>query len=280
MVTPDGVAAICFWRQEQEVAPQYQWHYETLRRELCAQGIDAVLCSVEELELGLNGVALGGQKVSVVYRYFDSPAADAKAERDLVRRLCTLVAKGSVGLVNGFLGEVAVSKACMPLLSDETYTAALPTPLARSLKKYIPWSRFLAESKTNRAGDVVDLLPWVSRNRESLVLKPVRGNGGVGVVIGREVSQSVWEERISTALASERGDCQWLVQEMIVSGPVGYAVTGESSSPRAGEGPVVASAFMVEGRFAGLMHRHGLSAESTANINGTSGFSPAPVWWV
>jgi hypothetical protein len=46
----------------------------------------------------------------------------------------------------------------------------------------------------------VDLVPWMSRNKDRLVLKPNDDYGGKGVVLGWAVDQRTWDETIQTAL--------------------------------------------------------------------------------
>jgi len=60
-------------------------------------------------------------------------------------------------------------------------------------------------------GQLGDLLPYVRREQESLVLKPNRAYGGEGVVIGHTQTRAEWETAIDKALAdSER----WVVQQL------------------------------------------------------------------
>lgn len=59
-----------------------------------------------------------------------------------------------------------------------------------------------------RAGD---LLEYVRREHESLVLKPNRAYGGTGVVIGHLLTQAEWESAIERALADRD---RWVVQQL------------------------------------------------------------------
>ncbi|MFF0430642.1 hypothetical protein ACFYU9_00235 [Streptomyces sp. NPDC004327] len=67
--------------------------------------------------------------------------------------------------------------------------------------RYLPWTRILADRKTEREGRRVDLLAFVLENRERLVLKAGLGECGKQVVIGREVEQAVWESAVGEAAA-------------------------------------------------------------------------------
>jgi uncharacterized circularly permuted ATP-grasp superfamily protein len=65
---------------------------------------------------------------------------------------------------------------------------------------------------TDPKGNECDLIPFVRKNRPTLVLKPNRGYGGEGVVVGQVVSDSAWERALQRAL--EKPDT-WVVQEQV-----------------------------------------------------------------
>ena len=77
----------------------------------------------------------------------------------------------------------------------------------------IPWTRVLREGRAAYGDWVVDLLAFVSDNRERLVLKPASDYGGHGVSLGMETSQSDWDRLIEehhagTATTSCRSTCR------------------------------------------------------------------------
>jgi hypothetical protein len=77
-------------------------------------------------------------------------------------------------------------------------------------KKHLLWTRTVAERRTEGPlGAVVDLAGFISKNRETLVMKPNRLFGGTGVTIGRNASGGDWERLLENALKEEG---QWVVQ--------------------------------------------------------------------
>jgi uncharacterized circularly permuted ATP-grasp superfamily protein len=83
----------------------------------------------------------------------------------------------------------------------------------RLFQRHIPWTRLLADRQTALpAGRVGDLLEYVRRERERLVIKPNRGYGGDGVVLGHSSDQSGWESAIERAL---RDPDRWVAQEVV-----------------------------------------------------------------
>jgi uncharacterized circularly permuted ATP-grasp superfamily protein len=66
----------------------------------------------------------------------------------------------------------------------------------------------------------VDLLAWIETNKDDLVLKRADACDGVGTTVGRDVSDTVWRQALSSATLS---DDLWVVQEWIDADPVELA---------------------------------------------------------
>ncbi|MFJ1784710.1 hypothetical protein ACIOML_10415 [Streptomyces anulatus] len=82
----------------------------------------------------------------------------------------------------------------------------------RLVERYLPWTRILSERRTDREGQQVDLLPFVLKNRELLVLKAALGESGQQVTIGREADQAAWESAVGEALQGRASVVQEFVQ--------------------------------------------------------------------
>ncbi|MDG9682044.1 hypothetical protein QC334_04685 [Streptomyces sp. DH18] len=81
----------------------------------------------------------------------------------------------------------------------------------RLVERYLPWTRILSERRTDREGQQVDLLPFVLKNRELLVLKAALGESGHQVIIGREADQAAWESAVGEAVQGRTS----VVQEFV-----------------------------------------------------------------
>ncbi|WP_426499537.1 hypothetical protein [Streptomyces sp. D54] len=81
----------------------------------------------------------------------------------------------------------------------------------RLVERYLPWTRILSERRTDREGQQVDLLPFVLKNRELLVLKAALGESGQQVIIGREADQAAWESAVGEAVQGRTS----VVQEFV-----------------------------------------------------------------
>jgi hypothetical protein len=69
-------------------------------------------------------------------------------------------------------------------------------------KKYLPWTRILKERKTtDQRLRSIDLIPYVRKNKDRLVIKPNRAYGGKDVVIGKLAKKKQWEHFLQKAQA-------------------------------------------------------------------------------
>jgi hypothetical protein len=147
-------------------------------------------------------------------------------------------------IVSSITGDLD-QKSCWEILTDPELTQAYFRADERLIfRRHILWTRLLSDRRTLLLdGRTGSLLEFVRVERESLVLKPNRGYGGSGVVLGMAMSQSEWDAAIDRALADTE---RWVVQrlatipvsEFPVLGPDGmshsepfYLVMGFAASP-------------------------------------------------
>src|SRR5215510_8244696 len=90
-----------------------------------------------------------------------------------------------------------MKKALLALLYDPQYEKLFPDHEREALRRRIPWTRVLREGFTTYRGRRVDLIDFVLRRREILVLKPNGDYGGRGVVLGWEVGDDDWKRAVS-----------------------------------------------------------------------------------
>ncbi|MFG3705938.1 hypothetical protein ACGF7U_14555 [Micromonospora sp. NPDC047670] len=274
---PDGMVAICYWRHEQQAGP-LDWQYELFARELRRHGVEAAHCAVEDLELSDDGVRFEGRPVQVIYRYFESPDPTDQDEFTVLKQLFALADAGRVGLYTGYRAEVLASKAALAVLSDETVVGQLGADLRKRLATHVPWTRVLEPRRTTVEGHEIDLLPWVDRNREQLILKPVRGHAGIGITVGREVSPAAWAEAVAAGVRSGTGDHPYIVQQVFDPDPLPVAFVDASGQATVTRTPSVNGVFIVDGEAVAVLRRYAVNTTGTININPFSGYAPSPVW--
>jgi len=271
------MVAICYWRHEQQAGP-VDWQYELFRQELQRHGVEAAHCAVEDLELGTDGVRFEGRPVQVIYRYFESPDPTEEAEFELLRRLFKLADSGRVGLYTGYRAEVLASKAALAVLSDDTVVGRLGAGLRDRLSACVPWTRVLEPRQTKFDGQEIDLLPWVERNRDLLILKPARGHAGIGITVGREVAPQAWTEAVSQAVRSADNNLPYIVQEVFEPDPLPVAFVDATGAATETDTVSVNGVFIVDGSAVAVLRRYAVNQTGTININPFSGYAPSPVW--
>jgi uncharacterized circularly permuted ATP-grasp superfamily protein len=121
------------------------------------------------------------------------------------------VRDGAVCMVNPFRCKVLYKKASLAVLGDERNAHLFDAEQRRAVAAHVPWTRIVEERKTEKDGREIDLLSWISENRERLVLKPNDDYGGRGIVLGWLVSDEQWGEAVRTAV-----EHPYVVQERIV----------------------------------------------------------------
>lgn len=104
-------------------------------------------------------------------------------------------------------------KSCWELLTDSQFTQKYFNSDERQVfRRHILWTRLLSDRHTTLPdGQTGDLLEYVRREQESLVLKPNRAYGGEGVVIGPSLSRVEWDAALDRALA---GKDRFVVQQL------------------------------------------------------------------
>jgi uncharacterized circularly permuted ATP-grasp superfamily protein len=181
---------------------------EILREAFAATGVPCVLEDPRALEVRDSKLCGASGVVDVVYRRgVLSELVEREAE---VAALLRAYREGLCVFVNGFRCHLSEDKAFFGLLGDEAFASLLTVDEREFVRLTVPWTRKLEERKTMRDGNEVDLVPFVIRYREGLVLKPAHGYGGRSVFVGDETSAMDWERAVLDALGSA-----WVVQERV-----------------------------------------------------------------
>jgi hypothetical protein len=228
-----------------------------------SRGVPTIVCSPDELEYDGARLRRGDFPVDLVYkRIIIHELLNVCGERHPLLRA---YADGRVCLVNSPRCKPLHKKAAFELLTDETEARrfGFTADEREVISACVPWTRRVSERMTTLDGGRVDLLEHVRQHRDSLVLKPNDDYGGRGVVVGPRVSQSVWEDALSTALEA---DC--VVQEAIELHTEVFPVFTDSAwcfQPMY----VDTNPFLFRGRFGGAMVR--LSDSPVVNVTSGGG---------
>lgn len=191
----------------------------TVRRGYLYRGNDRIHAVLEFTEPPLS-------TPSEVYRVF-------KAER--------------VQVYNGPLPGNLGSKKSLALLSEHEESDRLTAEERETIRRHVPWTRFVREGTARHRGETVSLLDLLAAHREDFVLKPALGSRGEGVMVGAHAAPEAWEQGLRTAAAEGR----WLAQERVPSRPYLFQYGEEGAAPH----DLVWGVFSFGGRYGGALLR-------------------------
>jgi hypothetical protein len=164
-------------------------------------------------ELSVRGdeIYYEGDVVDLAYR--DYPVADLIA---LEREGKDVEPMRALFLQNRMISSITAEldqKSCWEILTDGQFTRKYFNADERQVfRRHVLWTRILSDRQTQLPdGQIGDLLEYVLRERETLVLKPNRDFGGHGVALGHGLAQSEWEASMERALADKE---RWVVQQL------------------------------------------------------------------
>jgi hypothetical protein len=174
-------------------------------------GIQMLHADPSELRMKGDEVYCGDRQVDLVYRDY--------AVLDLVE----LVADGmdpepmrrlfrENRVVSSITAELDC-KSCFEVLTDPVLSEKYFSEEERRVfQHHVLWTRVVRERQTSLpTGETGDLLEFARREREWLVLKPSRGYGGDGVLLGQTVGDGEWVSALDAALADEE---LWVLQRL------------------------------------------------------------------
>lgn len=134
-------------------------------------------------------------------------------------------------------------KSTLELFTDEEYSRYFTLSQRRLFKKYVVWTRLIWDRKTKGpTGKEIELSRFIEKYKDNLVIKPNRGYGGEGVVLGRFVKDNEWRAAIEEAFKQGRShvvqeyadineeDFPTLNEDGTVTMEANYEVSGFTSS--------------------------------------------------
>jgi hypothetical protein len=169
----------------------------------------AVVADPRELRLVNGHITVGRQPVDLLYR--DSELEEfVDMERAGTRLTALRRAVQDGRLISGLTWEFD-QKSAWEVFTDPQYARYFTPAQRRLFREHLLWTRLVREALvTDMSRRPVDLPRFIRRHKDRLVLKPNTMFGGEGVVLGRTVSQRVWEVHLRRAL---HGPKRYVVQE-------------------------------------------------------------------
>ena len=205
--------------EQEALARFYHDHY----------GLKLMHADPAELTLRDDEVYYNGDAVDLAYR--DYAVADLI---DLEKKGVDVAPMRTLFRQNRVISSIAAEldqKSCWEVLTDPQLTQKYFSADERQVfRRHILWTRLASDRSTLLPdGRTGDLLEFVRREREALVLKPNRAYGGQGVLIGPLLSESEWDAAVNRAVTDAE---RWVVQQL-ASIPVSlFPVAGPDGSVR------------------------------------------------
>jgi hypothetical protein len=200
--TPPRIA-ILDWR-EVPTFSEFVLFYDYFK----AMGVEARIIDPRDVEYANGKLTAGDYHISMIYKrvliaeLFERCGPDnpvLRAVRD--RAVC---------MANSFRCKILFKKASFAVVGDERNADMFTVAERAAIAEHIPWTRVVEGRKTTVDGKTVDLVPYISANKDHLVLKPNDDYGGKGIVLGWTVDQAVWNNAVKTAV-----DSPYVVQKRV-----------------------------------------------------------------
>jgi hypothetical protein len=166
------------------------------------EGYTTQILSPEQLEYRNDVLRSGDFTIDIVLRRVK--LQDFLIKYDLNHPLIRAYKDGAICMVNNFRADM------FDLLTDTKLTAKFPAAERAALKEYLPWTRFVQPGKTTHKTHTVDLLDFVTKHRNKLVLRPNDETSEIHPIYGSQVDAAAWEKALRQALRTP-----FVVQEVV-----------------------------------------------------------------
>ncbi|MGM9991964.1 MAG: hypothetical protein ACI376_03830 [Candidatus Bruticola sp.] len=231
-----------------------------------AQGCRTIVTDHRNLEYNGEYLSFEGQKIDVLYRRV--LVSEFVEKLDEAQAMYKAVKDGKVCMVNSFRSKILHKKAIFAILTDSQYHNLLTSEQISAIKETISWTRRLADCRTTDPDNKdIELLDYVLRYRQNLVLKPNDSYGGHGIYFGWEQNESEWRNSINSALEHD-----YLVQTRIPVSRELFPSWSQDKGLEWGEYIVDLDPYAFNYRMSGATAR--LSLSSLCNVTSGGGSLP------
>ena len=240
--------------------------FELFREFFERAGYPSLICTPQELEFKNNRLTHAGQEIDIVYKRllvneYLPIMNDYPALLDAYRA-------SAICMVNSFRSKLIHKKALFAVLTDRKHANLFTHAELDAIHTHVPWTRIVRDEQSDYQNRGVDLLEFIRRNNDRLVLKPNDDYGGHGITIGWNVDQAGWEKAIQSALAN--GD--YLVQERVPTARETFPALTNDGRIEFAEQLVDLDPLLFNGKVGSAFTR--LSATELANVSSGGGMVP------
>ena len=243
--------------------------FEILQERFERMGIPTLIADPRELEWDGKSLAARDIKIDLVYRRV--LINDIVAKPAECSALVKAYSSNAVCVANNFRCKIPHVKAFFAVLTDEQNGSLFSHTERELIRKHIPWTRVVADVGTAHYGQSIDLLAFIRKERENLVLKPSDEYGGSGVTLGWETGEADWDIAIERALSAKNG--VWIIQERIPIRREIFPYIADLGKVDYRDMLVDFAPYLFRGKLCGFLTR--LSATGLANVTSGGGQVPA-----
>jgi hypothetical protein len=246
-----------------------QREFELFKEYFEGRGYATTIADPRDLELREGKLYHADFKIDLVYRRVLTTELLEKI--DECRPFVEAYKTGGAVYVNSFRTKYVHKKMLFGVLTDERHQHYFSEVEREAIRRSVPWTRRVEDAKTTHDGNEIDLLDFVRRQRDRLVLKPNDDYGGHGIFIGWESDERAWDAAIEKAL---EGD--YLVQERVTtSREIFPYVNADAGEVQMIEQLLDLDPLLFFGRVRGAFTR--LSSSSLANVTSGAGMVPTMI---
>lgn len=182
--------------------------FELFKEYFESRGYSTIITTPQSLEFDGGRLRTGDFEIDLYYKRVLT--SELLSQPEVAQATVSAYEAGAVCIINNFRAKLLHKKMSLALLHDDANAHLFSDAELQSIRAHIPWTRKLNEGKTTYEGEQIDLIPFVSQNRDRLVIKPNDEYGGKGVYIGWAASDEEWQQGIKDALQSS-----YVVQEAV-----------------------------------------------------------------
>ncbi len=243
--------------------------FEILQERFERMGVPTLIADPRQLEWDGKSLVAQDKKIDLVYRRV--LINDIVAKPAECSALVKAYSANAVCVANNFRCKIPHVKAFFAVLTDEQNGGLFSHSERELIRKHIPWTRVVADVNTAHYGQHIDLLAFIRKERENLVLKPSDEYGGAGVTLGWETNEADWDMAIERALSAKNG--VWIVQERIPIRREVFPYIADVGKVDYRDMLVDFAPYLFRGKLCGFLTR--LSATGLANVTSGGGQVPA-----
>ena len=156
-----------------------------IQKGLLEEGYDVSFIYPDQFEYSGGKPRFEGKAIDVVYRFFEWFHIQGDPGFLGYRQILEAWREGDVPVVNAFISEALSAKSVFEILWDDQYRECFDLGVLEEIRQYIPKTFNLAKANEEE-------LEILMEDRESWVVKPVKGSCGKEVFIGNLVHDTAF----------------------------------------------------------------------------------------